>query len=230
MGVVINFEGGDGSGKGTQSRMAFEEISKWGIEVKLDGFPRYHTPTGKKVAAYLNGEMGLDVDARTAGKLYTDDRLAFKPEMTEWLSQGGSWVLDRYCDSNMHQAGKIPTREGRIEYIQHNTQVEYVENGMPVPDLTILLTLPPELAQTYVDQKAARSYTALKRDIHEADPNHLKNANEAFLLFAELNPKRVVVINNLEPNGDRRSPEAIHQDVMRVIRPLLEARSLVRAA
>jgi dTMP kinase len=229
-GVVVNFEGGDGSGKGTQSRMTYENLINLGVRAKLDGFPRYQTPTGKKIAAYLNYEMGPNVDPRIAGQLYTDDREAFKPEMMEWLNKGGSWILDRYSDSNMHQAGKIPDREGRIKYIQENHDNEYVKLGMPIPDMTILLTLPPEIAQTYIDQKMARSYTALKRDMHEDDPNHLRNANEAFLLFAELNPDRVRIIDNFDSNGERRSPEAVNRDVMAAIRPLLEREGLLRAA
>ena len=230
MGIIVSFEGGDGSGKGTQSKLLFNYLQENDVPVKFESFPRYETPTGKKVAAYLNGDLGLDVDARTASTLYSDDRLAFREEMLDWFHKGGSWVLDRYVDSNKgHQGGKLLTREERIAYFNESDAIEFGANRMPVPDKTILFTVPPELAQSYIDQKMARKYTDKKRDIHEADPLHLLNANESFSLFAELNPDRVTHINPVEENGLVMRPmELIHADVVAAVRPLLEKQGLIR--
>ena len=225
MGAVISFEGGDGSGKGTQSKLLFEYFQELNIPVKFESFPRYHTPTGQKVASYLNGDLGLNVDARDAGLLYSNDRLAFKEEMTDWLEQGGSWILDRYVDSNKgHQGGKLASVAERLAFFRESDHIEFEVNGMPKPDKTILFALPPALAQTYVDQKMARKYTDKKRDIHEADPLHLQNANESFALFAQHNPERVISIDPVESNGlTMRSRELIHADVVQALSPLIDS-------
>lgn len=230
MGAIISFEGGDGSGKGTQSRLLYEYFQANEIPVKFESFPRYHTETGQKVAAYLNGELGLEVDAHEAGLLYSNDRLAAKDEMLDWLDQGGSWILDRYVDSNKgHQGGKLSTEIERLAFFEESDHIEFSVNGMPVPDKTILFALPPELAQTYVDQKMARKYTDKKRDIHEADPDHLRRANESFELFAQTYPERVVPINPVDETGmAMRSVEAIHADVVNAVRPLLVREGLIR--
>lgn len=229
-GLVFSFEGGDGSGKGTQSKLFYDWLVSEGVPVKFDSFPRYHTPTGQKVAAYLNGELGDKVDARTASKLFSDDRLAAKDEIYEWLDEGGVWDFDRYVDSNKgHQGGKLETRTQRIELFNEIDALEFGQNGLPVPDMTFLFKLPPEIAQRYVDQKMARAYTDKKRDIHEADPLHLQNANESFQLFAELNPGRVRPIDVMHSNGvEMRQREHIHADVIAAARPLLEIHGLLR--
>lgn len=223
-GAIISFEGGDGSGKGTQSRMLFEYMQDQRIPVRFESFPRYHTPTGKKVAAYLNGELGDTVDARVASELFSNDRLAAKEEMLDWVEQGGSWVLDRYVDSNKgHQGGKLTTHTERANFFDESDYLEFTVNGLPVPDKTVLLTVPPALAQAYVDQKMARHYTDKKRDIHEADPHHLQNANDSFHLFATLNPERVIELNPVAANGLEMLPrEVIHGKIVTALRPLLD--------
>ena len=225
-GALITFEGGDGSGKGTQSKLLFEYLESLGLPVKLGGFPMYETPTGKKVGAYLRGELGNEVSADEAGVLYQDDRLANIDPISAWVQQGGIQLLDRYVESNSgHQGGKLPTREERIEYILKNAQKEYGDNNLPEPDLTLLFTLAPELAQEYVSRKMARTYTDQSHDIHEADPNHLRNANESFLLLKDLYPERVRHINVTAENGLEMLPRHdIQLAVIKAVRPLLQTK------
>jgi len=227
-GALITFEGGDGSGKGTQSALLYEYLTSLGLPAKLGGFPMYDTPTGKKVANYLNGNLGLDVNSEDAGLLYQQDRLANIGPIEEWLNGGGIQILDRYVESNSgHQGGKIPTTEGRIAYIKQNAETEYGQNNLPEPDLTLLFTLAPELAQAYVAKKMAgsRTYTDKSHDIHEADPEHLRNANESFMLLTELYPDRVRHINTTaESNLEMLPREKIQFAVIKAVRPLLEAR------
>jgi dTMP kinase len=183
----------------------------------------YHTPTGQKVADYLNGKMGDYVDPETAGRLYQDDRLQNIEPIRKWVQQGGIYLLDRYVESNSgHQGGKLPTREARIEYIKANAAVEYGQNGLPEPDLTLLFTLAPDLAREYVARKMKRDYTDATHDIHENDPFHLRDANESFLLLTELYPERVHHVDITAESGlEMRSRETIHLDVIKAVRPLL---------
>jgi len=230
-GVLITFEGGDGSGKGTQSKLLYEELTKLGLPVKQGGFPMYETPTGKEVANYLNGNLGLHVSSEEAGLLYQNDRLANIGPIEEWLNKGGIQILDRYVESNSgHQGGKIPSTEGRIEYIKKNAEKEYGQNNLPEPDLTLLFTLAPELAQGYVAKKMAssRTYANSTHDIHEADPEHLRNANESFMLLTELYPNRMRHINTTAENGLEMLPrEDIRLAVMKAVRPLLQAKGFI---
>lgn len=228
-GALITFEGGDGSGKGTQTELTYQYLLSLDLPVRKGGFPMYSTPTGQKVGKYLNGEYGEEVSAEEAGVLYQQDRLANIGPIVEWINKGGIYLLDRYVESNSgHQGGKLRTKEARIEYILKNAKTEYQENGLPVPDLTILFTLSPELAYKYVAMKTASSraaYTTLTHDIHESNKTHLSDANEAFLLLPNLYPERIRHIHTTAENGSEMLPkEKIQLSVQKAIHPLLVAK------
>ena len=55
---LIVIEGLDGVGKNTQSNLLTKYLSEKYGDTVLYSFPRNHSPTGKRVADYLNG--GLD--------------------------------------------------------------------------------------------------------------------------------------------------------------------------
>ncbi|MES2630775.1 MAG: hypothetical protein V4611_02370 [Patescibacteria group bacterium] len=234
-GALITFEGGDGSGKGTQTELYYQYLLSLDLPVKKGGFPMYKTPTGEKIGKYLNGDYGEDLTAEEAGLLYQEDRVANIGPIQEWVEQGGIYLLDRYFDSNNgHQGGKLRTKEERIAYILKNTHTETVVNGLPVPDLTVLFTLAPELAYKYVAMKTAASreaYTTLTHDIHENNRHHLADANEAFLLLPELYPERFRHINTTAENGLEMLPkDKIQLAVQSAVRPLLLAKGYRLAA
>ena len=54
-GKLIVFEGTDGSGKATQSRMLFERLQREGIDCRRLDFPRY----GEKSAALVELYLGV---------------------------------------------------------------------------------------------------------------------------------------------------------------------------
>lgn len=238
-GALISFEGGDGSGKGTQSRLLRDWFEAMGIPNHFDSFPRYDTPTGKKVARYLNGNPD-NLGPEEAGLLYAEDRLAARPELLMHRSQGDATSLDRYYDSNKgHQGGRIAaefrkldfaseaereiaTIEAQLAYFKGVDDLEVGVNDLPVPDLTILFHLEPKLAQAYVAMKRGRTYTDEVMDDHEADPFHLQDANDAYRLLAESQPERFLIINPATADNERmRSREEIHHDVVLAVRPLL---------
>lgn len=234
-GALITFEGGDGSGKGTQTELYYQYLLSQNLPVLKGGFPMYKTPTGQKVGRYLNGDYGEDLTAEEAGVLYQNDRVANIGPIQEWVNRGGIYLLDRYVESNSgHQGGKLRTKEDRIAYILKNAETEYGQNGLPEPDLTILFTLAPELAYKYVAMKTAASreaYTTLTHDIHENNKTHLSDANEAFMLLPELYPERVRHINTTAENKLEMLPkEKIQLAVRNAIRPLLISKGYELAA
>ena len=54
-GKLIVFEGTDGSGKATQSRMLVERLQKEGYELKKLEFPRYSEESSALIRLYLDG-------------------------------------------------------------------------------------------------------------------------------------------------------------------------------
>ena len=76
----------------------------------------------------------------------------------------------------------------------HN--LEYGTFNLPKPDLNIILHVTAELAQQLVDKKdvSVRTYVnGAKRDILEADLDHLKKAEKTYLEISELFPNTKLV-------------------------------------
>ena len=101
--------------------------------------------------------------------------------------------------------------------------------GIPRPDITILLKTNPELSVklsgTTSDkekQKRIASYLGKeKRDIHEKDKQHLKDALSAYSQFAKEYPRYMKVIDCVE-KGNLLSKEIIHQKILKIIQNVLK--------
>ena len=62
-GKLIVFEGTDGSGKATQSKLLFERLQREGIDCRKLNFPRYGEKSAALVELYLGGAFGTHPDA-----------------------------------------------------------------------------------------------------------------------------------------------------------------------
>ena len=61
MGTLIILEGGDGSGKATQTKLLVERLTKEGHAVKSVSFPNYDSGAAMPIKMYLAGEFGKNV-------------------------------------------------------------------------------------------------------------------------------------------------------------------------
>ncbi len=188
-GKFIVIDGTDGSGKATQTKLLVEKLEKANYPVKMIDFPQYGQKCAGLVEEYLNGKYGsaLEVGPYRASIFYACDRYAAAPQINEWLKQGNLVISNRYVSSNMgHQAGKIADLIERDKFLEWLFNLEYNIFGIPTPDLNILLYLPPEIGQQLVDKKGSRDYVGgQKRDIHEADLQHLPDAAKAYKYVAD---------------------------------------------
>ena len=78
-GKLIVFEGTDGSGKATQTKLLCQELDRRGIPYKKLEFPRYAEDSSALIRLYLSGAFGAkadDVNAYAATTFYAVDRYA----------------------------------------------------------------------------------------------------------------------------------------------------------
>ena len=76
-GKLIVFEGTDGSGKATQSKLLFERLQREGVDCRKLNFPRYGEKSAALVELYLGGAFGThpsDVNAYAASTFYSATR------------------------------------------------------------------------------------------------------------------------------------------------------------
>ena len=150
-GKLIVFEGTDGSGKATQSRLLCEELTRRGIPFRKLEFPRYQEESSALIRLYLGGAFGDkpgDVNAYAASVFYSVDRYAsYKQDWGAYYEQGGLVIADRYTTSNaVHQTGKLPPeqRDGFLDWL---FDFEYRLLGLPEPTRVLYLDMPTEATE-----------------------------------------------------------------------------------
>lgn len=218
MGYIIVFEGTDGSGKQVQSTKLFERLQKEGFNVIKHSFPTYESPTSTLVKMYLNGELckeAKDLDAYKTSVLFSVDRLCtYQMKLKEFYEQGGIIVLDRYVQSNMlHQGGKIANLEERQKFIKWLEEFEFGYLGLPKPNQTIFLDMPPKFSQMLASSRKELKDQG-EKDIQEQSSQHIIDSYNAGKQVA--NEQKWSVINCVK-DEQIRTIEDIHSEVYKTI-------------
>ena len=220
-GKLIVFEGTDGSGKATQSRLLCDELTRRGISFRKLEFPRYKEESSALIRLYLGGAFGDkpgDVNAYAASVFYSVDRYAsYKQDWGQWYEQGGLVLSDRYTTSNaVHQASKEP-EENRAEFLRWLYEFEYDKLGLPRPDLTIYLDVPTEYTEKLMRSREAA--TGTQADIHEKDLAYLATCRQMGRAAAEYYGWTVI---QCVRDGRMRTIEDIHQEICGHVKACLE--------
>jgi dTMP kinase len=222
-GKLIVIEGTDGSGKATQSKLLMERLKKEGYDSVYVEFPQYGEPSAAMVEQYLNGKLGSaeDVGPYKASIFYAIDRYAKSKEMHNWINEGKIIICNRYVSANQgHQAGKLKDLSKIDEFLEWVDHLEYEIFEIPRPDKIILLYMPCEIGQKLVEKKGHRDYVGgCKKDIHEADINHLKSAEKAYIYVAEKEDWNIIKCSNdEEPYPIDSIHEEIYENVKKIIK------------
>ncbi|MBN1585601.1 thymidylate kinase [Candidatus Uhrbacteria bacterium] len=190
-GLFLVIDGTDGSGKATQTKLLIERMGREGWPVETVSFPQYGQPSAGPVEDYLAGKYGAaeTVGPKRASILFAVDRYAASAKIRQWLGEGKIVVADRYVASNMgHQGGKIADPTEREAYFRWNDDLEYGVFQIPRPDLNLILHVPCEITQGLLQERDGD-----RQDIHQADADHLKNAEKTYIQMAEMFPEMSLI-------------------------------------
>lgn len=224
-GKFIVIEGTDGSGKGTHSKLLAEWLKAEGHQIETFDFPQYGQPSAYFVEQYLNGAYGeLDqTDSYRGSLFYAMDRFAASQKIREALEAGKVVLSNRYVASNMgHQGAKIDDPTERTKYFNWNAELEYKILGSPRPSLNVVLHMPSEQAQKFVDQKAEREHLAGKtRDLHEASLGHLEKAEQTYLELCRDYPQFFSLVECQATDGSIRTIDDVQAEIRTLAKHLL---------
>ncbi len=183
-GIFIAFEGGEGTGKSTQSKLLAQWLEREGETVLLSREPG-GTELGKDLRKILLGHETGDISPRAEALLYAADRAhhvysVIRPA----LDRGEVVISDRYFDSSAayQGAGRVlnPTEVARIS--RWATESLY-------PTLTILIDLPAEIGLSRLQS----------RDRLEAESNDFhERVRQEFLQIAMMDPERYFVVDGTQ--------------------------------
>ena len=215
MGKLFVIDGTDGSGKQTQFQQLQESLLKDGIDYKVVSFPNYDSPSSALVQMYLSGEFGenaKEISPYIASTFYAADRYAtFQTGYKKYYEDGGIILADRYTTANMvHQAGKIKDEKEREKFLNWLWDFEFNLYGLPVPNEVFFLNMPVEKSIELMKDRENKFTHQEKKDIHERDVNHLKDAYEA---ACDVSKKYNWYEIKCVKNNERRTIEDIHQEI-----------------
>ena len=215
MGKLFVIDGTDGSGKQTQFQKLQESLTKDGIDYKVVSFPNYDSPSSSLVKMYLSGEFGenaKEISPYIASTFYAADRYAtFQTGYKKYYEDGGIILADRYTTANMvHQAGKIKDEKEREKFLNWLWDFEFNLYDLPVPSEVFFLNMPIENAVDLIKNRENKFTHQDKKDIHERDINHLKDAYEA---ACDVSKKYNWYEIKCVKNNEIRTIEDIHQEI-----------------
>jgi dTMP kinase len=197
----ITFEGGEGGGKSTQSKLLVQAFEKSGLPIIHTREPGGTTGAEDIRQLLVTGEVAK-WDATTETLLHLAARKDHINKLILPALQSGKYVIsDRFSDSTMSYQG-YGHGLGRaiIEQLQN------LAIGNFKPDLTIILDIPIDTGITRANSRGDKEnrYEKMGKDFHA-------RVREGFLEIAKLEPERCVLINA----GD--TIENIHRQIVECV-------------
>ncbi|MGC8670146.1 MAG: dTMP kinase [Candidatus Micrarchaeia archaeon] len=151
--MFIVFEGIDGSGKTTHAKLFHEYLSKKGIKNEITREPT-DSIIGKLISQVMQKEKSLD--NTTLQLLFTADRsYHINNVIKKYLDSKETIICDRYLFSTLAY--------GSASGISRKWLFQ-INKRFPIPDVTIVLDVPPKLAMKRIQNR-------IKEQIHNSKPS-----------------------------------------------------------
>ena len=164
-GIFIAIEGIDAAGKRTQTSILRAWLGSKGMTTHALSFPAYETTIGKEIKRFLDGSV--DYPQQVRAMLYAANRWEKKAEIEAMLAKTDVTIVDRYSGSNLAYG---ISNGLDLEWLLH------LEEGLPEPDLVILLDASPtKLVPRRGDRK----------DSYERNIGLQEKAREVYLKLAK---------------------------------------------
>ncbi|WP_344831659.1 dTMP kinase [Actinocorallia longicatena] len=181
-GLFIAFEGGEGAGKTTQSRLLAIWLRDHGFDVVTTREPGA-TKVGMRLRAILLDRETTALSYRAESLLYAADRAQHVDAVVRpALDRGAVVITDRYVDSNLAYQGY-----GRELPVAEIDEVNMWATAGLRPDLTVLLDVPPSLGLNRFASPADRI---------ESEPAEFHDrVRRGFRALAEAEPHRYLVLD-----------------------------------
>ena len=192
-GIFISFEGGEGSGKSTQTKLLGEYLESIGETVVLTREPG-GSPIGVQLRQILLANETGVISPRAEALMYAADRAhhvfaVIRPA----LDRGEIVITDRYLDSSIAYQGA-----GRVLQPSEVARISRWATESLTPTLTFIMDIPAEIGLSRLESQ----------DRLESEPLAFhERVRREFLNLANIDPERYAVIDATQ------SVDAIHAQI-----------------
>ena len=184
--LFITFEGVEGCGKSTQSRLFYQKLQKLAIPSLLIHEPGI-TALGKKITRLLKWSKDISISPMAELLLFNTSRAQLLEEVIRpALKEGKIVICDRYADSTTAYQGY-----GRGLDLAAVAAANRLATQGLIPDLTILLDVP-------VAGGLARKKGTLPDRFHAEKLDFHRRVREGYLKLARAEPERWLVIDGTQ--------------------------------
>ena len=218
-GRLIVLEGAcDGVGKSTQLELLKKALESE-TECKQWHFPSYGFASSDMVRLFLKGKLGKldEIPDEVIESYYAIDReYVWRNYLKKYYAEGKTILLDRYTTSSfIYQTLKCKDEDEKKDMISKMKAYEYYNLGIGEPDLVVFFNGDFD---TLTKLRLARETNAgIQKDIFEKSVDTQRKIYESAQFVS--NYLKWSTINVTEGNT-MRSKEAIHEDVMRLVKKM----------
>ena len=184
-GAFITFEGGEGAGKSTQVRRLANQLEAYGASVTITREPG-GSPLAEAIRGLILTHESASDDGLTQALLFAAARRdhvlrVIRPA----LARGHIVICDRFADSTRaYQGGKVKPAS------MLETVIALGTDGL-VPDMTLLLDVPPEQGL----ERARNRLAAVQDTFERSNLQFHRDVRQRFIALAQAEPKRFAVID-----------------------------------
>lgn len=191
-GILISFEGSEGSGKTTQIKLLTKRLEDAGYDVLVT-----REPGGTKISEEIrhllkHSKNGSQMCPETELLLFAAARAQLVREViVPALDEGKIILCDRFLDSTTVYQGAA--RQLSKEPV---TVINRFAAGTIMPDLTIVLDLPAEISLERVHKRSSQGHPdRMERENIE----FYRMVREGYLLLVKSLPERFSVLDGTQP-------------------------------
>ncbi len=206
-GRFIAFEGGEGTGKSTQSALLAKALQDRRLEVETTREPG-GTAGAEAIRKLLLHPPGKGWNAQSEALLFAAARADHVARLIVPALDAGRWVVcDRFVDSSRaYQGGAGGLGDDAIQALH-----AFGSHGMR-PDLTILL----EVDEARLAERLSARDGGQSDAIGGRSAAYHRKVAESFRSLADADPKHFAIVDGM---GD---PAEVHARIMTAITPLIE--------
>ena len=132
----VTFEGIDGSGKSTISKLVYDKLKSEGYDVVLT-----YEPTDTEIGKYVQKCIKTQTDPFVTTFTFIADRIQHGKQIQKWLDEGKTVLCDRYAESTYAYQG------AQMEDMVNNPikwLKELSNDRILVPDRTFVFIIEPK--------------------------------------------------------------------------------------